>query len=1589
MLSNDCRTRSLDRGLNSRTSYHKSKRHSVLPPIVQKNFNDKYYGDPTIQYFGAGIKKTPFSKVPMQKAISYHELKESSRPEFSDNWKNRSPCSEDNLLNCSFDTTETRRSDKYVYTNANVRNDRSKNKLTTKSEKNIFGKYFHSLFSYSPFASFSSKSERKHSKHCNANKLSSERPSSAKSLDESQSSRARQLQQRLQRHEYTANYLNNHRNTIAYDTSPEDFDFSSETQSSTTGGSKEFPFLTSMKESPRSRRYATLVRSEHDPSLCTIVRSPRDFQYATIVRSPSSRPELRHPSTKNERLNYERLYVRQHNYHNRPRDDNCATLRTPKINKGGHYATLPPADRSSRDPAPASCVSKSSSEHFGSRNANDLNRRTDRSDSYPCDNPHVIISSHGRSNVDAGSNQRIQANERRVNGELWTHASAQNIENLHDETANDRVNHHNGVSIFDRNGNMYYKVPSSSVSSCDSSYRKFSDCYETRRMNGNLGQQIIINDINGNPNNFQNGTKSPNYIGSELNGISSNRSSRHYETIAGNEYENGNVQFANSNDQTNDGRSRHSIATCATAGTRHAVPTQKSIHGCNLKVMNGSAQQQRHSVATGCGSEYITPGNPNFTIAYALHNVAHPKTRPYRNSQNFPEGDGYLPVASHQRIDNSRSTLHPNLSPCNLRPSLSASNVPANLSPPNLLPNVSPPNYNPNTSSSNQYSPVAMSNIHPSMLPNNVAQVSTSGTNHRNPSSYNSHPNMSQHNHPSTFTNMSKMSYYPNPSLPSNNSNLSSIHRHNSTALLRPNLNDPYGTRVVRIQPAYSNINLVGPHGPHQGMPSSFLPVLRWPAKCNVKQRPLSYHGAPDARHHYSNVEPVTLYDEHNDSIAYIIYERLSSPEWEMLDISLERGNQGLGFSIAGGTDNPHIGSDTSIYITKLIPGGAAAADGRLRVNDIIVAVNDVGVENVPHSSAVDALKMAGNNVRLSVKRRKRPPNVTIVEVSLQKGDKGLGFSIAGGIGNQHIPGDNGIYITKIMEGGAAHVDGRVNVGDKLVAVRDTPTGDVNLESVTHEDAVACLKSTSDTVTLVLGKVTPSSIATAATVVSTNANAPNNVHPPPMEVYNNNVVDGQRQQLDNAHTQPDIRQCTLHRGTEGLGFNIVGGEDSEGIFISFLLAGGVADSCGQLKRGDQILAVNNTDLRHATHEQAAQTLKGAGQTVHLTVQYKPEEYNRFEAKIHDLKQQMMSGTLRTTQKKQLYVRALFDYDPSKDDGLPSRGLAFTHGAILHVVNASDDQWWQARRVKPDGSEEGSGIIPSKGRWEKKQRARLRSVAFQGKNTNSDANNKQSTLERKKKPLSFTKKFPLFKNKSKDEKSEDGSDNEPSSCVTDGDSETRSLRGPCDDMHVVSYEGVQQVTVNYTRPVVLLGPLKDRINDDLIAEFPDKFGSCVPHTTRPRREYEVDGRDYHFVNSREQMEADIQNHLFIEAGQYNDNLYGTSVASVKAVAEKGKHCILDVSGNGIRRLQVAQLYPIAIFIKPKSAEQIREWNKRVTEEQAIKTFERALKIESEFGEYFSGVVMGDTPEEIYANVKQLLVQHDVPNIWIACKEVLPS
>ncbi|XP_045572893.1 disks large homolog 4 isoform X7 [Salmo salar] len=717
------------------------------------------------------------------------------------------------------------------------------------------------------------------------------------------------------------------------------------------------------------------------------------------------------------------------------------------------------------------------------------------------------------------------------------------------------------------------------------------------------------------------------------------------------------------------------------------------------------------------------------------------------------------------------------------------------------------------------------------------------------------------------------------------------------------------------------------------------------------------------------NSPPVVVNTDTLDGSPYV---NGTEGEIEYEEITLERGNSGLGFSIAGGTDNPHVGDDPSIFITKIIPGGAAAQDGRLSVNDSILFVNDVDVREVTHSLAVEALKEAGAIVRLYVLRRK-PAAEKVTEIKLIKGPKGLGFSIAGGVGNQHIPGDNSIYVTKIIEGGAAHKDQRLQIGDKILAVNS-----VCLEDVMHEDAVGALKNTAEVVYLRVAKPNnlylnsynpPDLTSTYSAHMDTDLGHPTYLgsdYPQALTPtspsrfspvlhsmmgdedlpslllplhFSSSLPDPPSLPFSPALSVREPRRVLIHRGSTGLGFNIVGGEDGEGIFISFILAGGPADLSGELRKGDQILSVNGVDLRIATHEQAAAALKNAGQTVTIIAQYRPEEYSRFEAKIHDLREQLMNSsmgsgqtTLRSNPKRGFYIRALFDYDKTADCGFLSQAVGFRFGDVLHVLDCGDEEWWQARRVSPQTDVEEVGFIPSKRRVERKEWSRM------------------GTKER------------------------------------DHSRDSLGSQGRDDSQH--SYETVTQVEVHYARPIIILGPIKDRVNDDLLSEFPDKFGSCVPHTTRPKREYEVDGRDYHFVSSREQMEKDIQSHRFIEAGQYNSHLYGTSVQSVREVAEQqGKHCILDVSANAVRRLQAAQLHPIAIFVRPKSLENVLEINTRLTEEQARKGMDRALKLEQDFIECFSAVVEGDSFEEVYHKVKTVIEEQSGPYIWIPTRERL--
>ncbi|CAJ0945166.1 unnamed protein product, partial [Mesorhabditis belari] len=745
---------------------------------------------------------------------------------------------------------------------------------------------------------------------------------------------------------------------------------------------------------------------------------------------------------------------------------------------------------------------------------------------------------------------------------------------------------------------------------------------------------------------------------------------------------------------------------------------------------------------------------------------------------------------------------------------------------------------------------------------------------------------------------------------------------------------------------------------------------------------------------------------------------------WEIEEIVLEKGGTGLGFSITGGMDQPADNGDTSILVTDIIPGGAAAADGRMRRQDAIIKVNNVDCVNVFHEIAVNALKNAGNVVRLTLKRRREdrdgmgsrsaslhnlglngmgvstpsyppppPPahasytqipvsriiseverlerNPGVQKIDLYKGARGLGFSIAGGIGNEHVQGDPAIYVTKIIDGGAAYHDGRLKVGDKLVAVDDVP-----LEGITHEYAVNVLKNTGTKVTLLYVKNPHPELTgylEAPSLPPRAGSVPNLVSHVPLDrsIGSQSHLNYTPSIHDSFHPSPGViandpiplhpRPVPLQKGNQGLGFNIVGGEDGEPIYISYVLPGGVADLSGNVKKGDILVAVNGIGLQNATHQQAAETLKNATNPVTLTLQYRPHDYEVFERKIEQLRTDMMKGNV-VAPARALYVKALFDNDPTREGGQPARSMTFRYGDVLHITNMADDDWWTARRVEENGNEGPEGVIPSKRRVEKRERARRKQVNF---NQGSQSLGRAGLEGRRgsRSQLSFSRKFPFVKST---ERLNDLTDQELNSS----------------DEPILSYQVIEQQQLNYIRPVIILGGLKDRINDELVNRYPDRFSSCVPHTSRPARPNEIDGRDYHFV-SKQQMEEDVRNNLFIEAGQFQGNLYGTSIQSVRQVANSGRHCILDVSGNAIRRLQsIANIQPVAIFVKPQSPYQLRDWDHQMGDEEAQQQYQRCQRIENTFGDVFTHVISNaGSLEEVLARVHGTIANESRPTTWV--------
>ncbi|XP_041263049.1 protein scribble homolog isoform X19 [Onychostruthus taczanowskii] len=365
--------------------------------------------------------------------------------------------------------------------------------------------------------------------------------------------------------------------------------------------------------------------------------------------------------------------------------------------------------------------------------------------------------------------------------------------------------------------------------------------------------------------------------------------------------------------------------------------------------------------------------------------------------------------------------------------------------------------------------------------------------------------------------------------------------------------------------------------------------------------------------------------------------------EEEELTLTIVRQTGGLGISIAGGKGStPYKGDDEGIFISRVSEEGPAARAG-VRVGDKLLEVNGVSLHCAEHHVAVEALRGSGSSVSMTVLRERmvEPENAITVtplrpeddysprerrgglrfpegpepapaterfSTCLMRNEKGLGFSIAGGKGSTpYRAGDTGIFISRIAEGGAAHRDGILRVGDRVISING-----VDMTEARHDQAVALLTAASPTIVLLVereGAEQPGEGGSPRGRMHSPPPPPGPGDSPPEETPappRNHLCRGMEDQYP-------VEEIHLVKAGGPLGLSIVGGSDHSshpfgihepGVFISKVIPRGLASRSG-LRVGDRILEVNGIDLRHATHQEAVNALLSNAQELTMLVRRDP------------------------------------------------------------------------------------------------------------------------------------------------------------------------------------------------------------------------------------------------------------------------------------------------------------------------------------------------------------------------------------------------
>ncbi|XP_028832481.1 multiple PDZ domain protein isoform X2 [Denticeps clupeoides] len=330
--------------------------------------------------------------------------------------------------------------------------------------------------------------------------------------------------------------------------------------------------------------------------------------------------------------------------------------------------------------------------------------------------------------------------------------------------------------------------------------------------------------------------------------------------------------------------------------------------------------------------------------------------------------------------------------------------------------------------------------------------------------------------------------------------------------------------------------------------------------------------------------------------------------------IELCKGHTGLGLSIVGGC-NTVLGV---ILIHEVNEGGAAHRDGRLCAGDQILEVNGIDLRMATHEEALSVLRLSPQRVQLCVYRQLggaahahthphdelcpyrgrvsyMPQDLwDLFTVEIKPcPDQGLGLSVVG------KRDDTGIFVSELMRGGVAELDGRLLLGDQILSVNGE---DIRAETEESARSLLQVQSRGESVVLEVARYR----ATPHQQLDSQVGNSDPFSHTPVSSSDYGSAQGDSRSSHSLDECPERKTVILqkHGVSDSLGISVSGGAGSlhgSHIYISWIDPSGLAAQTHQLNVGDRIVNIDGTPTEGMSHAQVGHLLKNAFGTITLQV----------------------------------------------------------------------------------------------------------------------------------------------------------------------------------------------------------------------------------------------------------------------------------------------------------------------------------------------------------------------------------------------------